>query len=72
MKCTFTLHDLANRVKEFWYAGLGGNTQMKKSELYEKIKERVWIKLSGGYTYMGFDLKDRTVLLGVSYKEPFD
>ncbi len=65
MKCTFTLHDLANRVKEFWYAGLGGNTQMKKSELLEKIKERGWAKRPD--TFMTFYLGDRYVNFNVTF-----
>ncbi len=45
-------------------------TKEENLNLLNKIKERGWRQLSGGYTQMGFDLKDRTVLLGISYKNP--
>lgn len=45
-------------------------TKEENLNLLNKIKERGWRQLSGGYTHMGFDLKDRTILLGVCYKEP--
>ncbi len=45
-------------------------TKEENLNLLNKIKERGWRQLSGGYTQMGFGLKDRTVLLGISYKDP--